>query len=69
MRIQPKNRERLVDAAIGRIPCDLVIRNAQVVNVFTGEVYDADVGICEGFIAHVNATPIKPTGRRLRWRV
>lgn len=59
MRIQPKNRERLVDAAIGRIPCDLVIRNAQVVNVFTGEVYDADVGICEGFIAHVQCDPDK----------
>lgn len=39
MRIEPKNRKRLVDAAMGRIPCDLVIQNAQVVNVFTGEVY------------------------------
>lgn len=62
MRIQPKDRCRLVDAAIGRIPCDLVIRNAQVVNVFTGEIYKGDVGICEGFIAHVQCDPDQ-TGR------
>ncbi|MCI8884348.1 MAG: adenine deaminase [Dorea sp.] len=63
MRIQPKNRTRLVDAAIGRVPCDLVIRNARIVNVFTGEIYDGDVGICEGFIAHVQCDPDK-TGRQ-----
>lgn len=63
MRIQPKNRTRLVDAAIGRVPCDLVIRNARIVNVFTGEIYDGDVGIYEGFIAHVQCDPDK-TGRQ-----
>lgn len=57
MRIQPKDRQKLVDAAAGRIPCDLVIRNAQVVNVFTGEIYKADVGIYGGFIAHVQCDP------------
>ncbi len=62
MRIQPKDRTRLVDAAIGRIPCDLVIRNARIVNVFTGEIYLGDVGICEGFIAHVQCDPDN-TGR------
>lgn len=62
MRIQPKDRCRLVDAAIGRIPCDLVIRNAQVVNVFTGEIYAGNVGICEGFIAHIQCD-LDNTGR------
>lgn len=62
MRIQPKDRKRLVDAAMGRIPCDLVIRNAKVVNVFTGEIYEGNVGICEGFIAHIQCDP-DHTGR------
>lgn len=57
MRVQPKDRKGLVDAAMGRIPCDLVIRNAQVVNVFTGEIYRADVGIYGGFVAHVQCDP------------
>lgn len=57
MRIKVKNRTRLVDAAAGRIPCDLLIINANMVNVFTGEVYKADVGIYNGFIAHIHCDP------------
>lgn len=57
MRIQPKDRRKLVDAAMGRIPCDLVIKNTKLVNVFTGEIYDADVGIYDGFIAHIHCDP------------
>ena len=59
MRMNPKDRTKLVDAASGRIPCDLVIRNTKMVNVFTGEVYPADVGIYDGFIAHVSCDPDK----------
>jgi len=62
MRVEPKDRKKLVDAAMGRIPCDLVIRNAKLVNVFTGEIYDAEVGVCEGFVAHVHCDP-DHTGR------
>ncbi len=62
MRVQPKNRRKLVDAAMGRIPCDLVIQNARIVNVFTGEVYEGNVGICDGFIAHIQCDP-DHTGR------
>lgn len=57
VRIDPKDRKKLVDAAAGRISCDLVIRNAKMVNVFTGEVYGADVGIYDGFIAHIHCDP------------
>lgn len=62
MRVYPEDRKGLVDAAMGRIPCDLVIRNTRVVNVFTGEIYEAHVGIYGGFIAHVQCDPDK-TGR------
>lgn len=57
MRLRPQNRAKLVDAAAGRIPCDLVIKNANMVNVFTKEVYPADIGIHGGFIAHIHSDP------------
>ena len=48
-----KNRIRMVDAAIGRIPCDLSLENAKLVNVITGEIYDAAVDIIDGIIVRV----------------
>ncbi len=57
MKIEPKDRRALTDAALGRIPCDLVIENVRLVNVFTGEIYPASVGIKDGFIAAVSADP------------
>ena len=53
MKIQPNDKKRLLQAALGEIPCDLVITNIQLVNVITGEIYPADVFIHDGFIAHV----------------
>lgn len=38
-------RENLIAAARGDLPMDLVIKGAQLVNVFTAEIYKADVGI------------------------
>lgn len=57
MKIEPKDRRALTDAALGRTPCDLVIENVRLVNVFTGEIYPASVGIKDGFIAAVSADP------------
>lgn len=50
----------LVRAARGDAPADLVLRNARLVNVYSGEIYPADVallddriiGIGEGYTAH-----------------
>ncbi len=42
---------RLIDAAMGRISCDTVIRNARVVDVFSREVFESDVYIIDGMIA------------------
>lgn len=59
MKIKPKNRQALVEAAYGKRPCDLIIRNAQIVNVFTGEILKGNVGIFDGFITHVQYYPLE----------
>ncbi|HLR59896.1 MAG TPA: adenine deaminase [Pseudogracilibacillus sp.] len=41
-------REQVIAAARGDIPMDLVIRGANLVNVFTAEIYQADVGVKDG---------------------
>ncbi|MER3479169.1 MAG: adenine deaminase [Meiothermus sp.] len=43
----------LLAVARGDTPADLVLKNARVVNVFSGEVYPAEVAIFEGHIAGV----------------
>ncbi len=47
------NRKELIKAALGLVECDLAIKNAQLLNVFTGEVYPATVFVYDGAIAHV----------------
>lgn len=42
--------ETFLAAARGDIPCDIVIVNARVVNVFSGAVIEQNVGIHNGFI-------------------
>lgn len=55
MKILPKDKKGLIEAAIGKRPCDLVIKNANIVNVFTGEIYNGNIGIYDGFITHISA--------------
>lgn len=64
--IKNKNRTRLTKAAIGEVPCDLSINNIQLVNVFTGEIYPADVDIIDGVIARVrmNGEPCTPKSKK-----
>lgn len=38
-------KEKIVAAARGDIPMDTVIRNVNLINVFTAEIYTADIGI------------------------
>lgn len=40
----------LIRAARGVMPSDLLLRNAQLVNVFSGEIYPADVAIWHGYV-------------------
>lgn len=44
---------QLISVARGEQKADLVLKNGQLINVFSGEVYSADVAICGGLIAGV----------------
>ena len=46
-----KTASLLIDAALGRIECDTVIRNAKVVDVFSRNTFDSDVYVINGLIA------------------
>jgi len=45
--------EKLIDVALGNLPADMVIKGGKVVNVLTGEIYNADVAIKGKWIAAV----------------
>lgn len=53
MKIQPKDKRALLAAALGKTGCDLAVKNAQYVNLFTGEIYPATVFVHQGFVVHV----------------
>ncbi len=64
-----KSRD-IIGVARDRVPADLVLMNARIVNVFTGEVEDGNVAICGGVIAgvgdyHDATRPIDLEGRYL----
>ena len=42
--------ERQIDQALGRSPADLVVRNARVLNLVTGELEPGDIAVCGGTI-------------------
>lgn len=44
-------RSRLVEVARGDAPADLLLRNANLVNVRSGEIHDTDIAIFEGRVA------------------
>ena len=44
---------RLLDAATGRKPCDLVIRNTKIVNVYTQEIQQGDLFIDNGLVVGI----------------
>ncbi len=46
-------RTKIIEAARGIIPLDILIRNIQLVNVLTGEIYPAEIGISDGWIVSV----------------
>ncbi len=54
MRLKYKNYKQMLKACLGEIPSDMAITNAQIVNVFTGEILKGTVHVFEGFICHVD---------------
>ncbi|UCC72879.1 MAG: adenine deaminase [Gemmatimonadota bacterium] len=53
--IPPEARRKLVEVARGDAPADLLLENARLVNVRSGEIHDADIAIYEGRIAGFGA--------------
>lgn len=49
-----KALKRLIDVAAGRVPADLVLKNAQVIDVYQAEIMHGDVAIVDGRIAGIN---------------
>ena len=46
--------QRRIQIARGAIPADLLLRNAQLVNVCSGECYPADVAVADGLVVGVS---------------
>lgn len=59
-------KNKVIEAAMGTAEFDLVIQNVNFVNVFTKEIYQADIGIADKRIAHVTQPGEKPlTGKNI----
>jgi adenine deaminase len=43
----------IIEVARGRQPCDLVLKGGSLINVLSGEIYPADVGIFDGMIVGI----------------
>jgi len=48
-----ENLTRILAAAQGRVPFDLVVHNVRLLNVHTGEVLSTDVGVKDGYVSVV----------------
>ena len=44
------NFEKLIDSALGNFPVDLVLKNARIINVFSGEIVEGNLAITDGMI-------------------
>jgi len=44
---------KLIKLARGQEPAELLIKNARVINVYTGEIYEADIALADGLIVGV----------------
>ncbi|WP_027399125.1 adenine deaminase [Anaerovorax odorimutans] len=51
--MEKKQLKKLIDIAAGRIPADMVIKNCKVVDVYSGNIIEGDIAMCEGLIAGV----------------
>jgi len=58
--------QRRIQIARGTLPADRVLRNAQLVNVCSGECYPADVAIADGLIVGVSEPDGSYAGREER---
>lgn len=50
-----KTAQKLLQCARGETPSDLVLKNATIINTFTGELLHGDLAICDGYIAGIGS--------------
>jgi adenine deaminase len=55
LRRDPAQRKALIEAALGRVPAELVIKGAQVYNPFDGEFHRGDLAVTAGRVAGLGA--------------
>lgn len=48
-----RRKQRIIAAASGKMPADLVLKNAAYINTFTGNLMNADIAVCEGLIVGI----------------
>ena len=48
-----KAHKRRIEAALSKIPADVVFKNGKIVNVFTGEIEQGDVAVTDGIIVGI----------------
>jgi adenine deaminase len=58
--------QRRIEMARGILPADLVLRNARLVNVCSGECYSADVAVADGLVVGVSEPGAGYRGREER---
>ena len=46
-------KSMLLKAALGNIPCDLVIKNGKIIDVFNGDIVEQDLGIYNGYFVGI----------------
>lgn len=45
--------KKVIEVAMGRVPADIVIKHCKVVNVYSGEIQEGNIAICDGYIAGI----------------
>ncbi|GAC1656702.1 MAG: adenine deaminase [Ktedonobacteraceae bacterium] len=58
--------QRRIQIARGAMPAALVLRNARLVNVCSGECYSADIAIADGFVVGISTSGESYAGREER---
>lgn len=48
------NLGKIIDASLGRIECDLVLKNAKIIDVFSSRIIEGEIAIYDGIIVGVN---------------
>lgn len=48
------NLGKIIDASLGKIECDLILKNAKIIDVFSSRIIEGEIAIYDGIIVGVN---------------